>query len=176
MASSPCHQRSLGFMGKGPVGKVWGNRWFPPPERISFVSVDPAPLALPPWFSAVLPWPAAHSDRNNKMIKIDEALRNNISYIEMMMCQKLPQRKRPGCPVCLWGRYRKIWSGTGALNIGSRPRWCVTASFILHPPPLAGCWKQAPPKAEDRDVVCVVPLHNNNEIKSCAASQAVAWL
>lgn len=33
-----------------------------------------------------------------------------------------------------------------ALNIGSRPRWRVTASFIRHPPPLAGCWKgQAPP-------------------------------
>lgn len=34
-------------MGKAPVGEVGGNRRFPPPERFSSVSADPAALALP---------------------------------------------------------------------------------------------------------------------------------
>lgn len=34
----------------------------------------------------------------------------------------------------------------------------------------------SPQTAEGRDVACSLPLHHNNEIKSCAASQAVARL
>lgn len=58
-------------------------------------------------------------------------------------------------------------SGTEVLNIGSRPRWLVAASLISHPS--SGRMLErpnSPNSGEDRDVVDVILLCSNNEIKA----------
>lgn len=89
---------------------------------------------------------------------------NNFSMINIMACKKRITAEEELELSCV--PVRQVQEDL-VRDIGSRPRWLVAASLILHPSPGRMLKRTSSPNSgEDRDVVDDIPLHSNNDIKA----------